>query len=282
MSYVVIAFNKMSSKNTPKLNKSSLPIFTSASKDYTPNKNSSKKKTASNVDLRKSEPDTTRTKLSAAKYMSTSTLNACYTPTSLYRNAGATPSAKSNHKSLPVTPKSVTRRFAAAVSLDGTKTTPECFSKVSIETPRNKFVRSNTTDEMKSSTSEMSNLTVAVRVRPMNGKECRQQNVSNIITVDGNELTVLAGTSADCSAGVSHSFQYDNAYWCCNSEHENYANQEMVFNGTALPLMDNAFQGYNACLFAYGQTGSGKSYSMMGIDAGNIFRFPLKECHVFR
>ena len=28
--------------------------------------------------------------------------------------------------------------------------------------------------------------------------------------------------------------------------------------------MDNAFKGYNACLFAYGQTGSGKSYSIVG------------------
>ena len=25
-------------------------------------------------------------------------------------------------------------------------------------------------------------------------------------------------------------------------------------------VLDNAFEGYNACLFAYGQTGSGKSY----------------------
>lgn len=28
--------------------------------------------------------------------------------------------------------------------------------------------------------------------------------------------------------------------------------------------MNNAFEGYNACIFAYGQTGSGKSYTMMG------------------
>lgn len=28
--------------------------------------------------------------------------------------------------------------------------------------------------------------------------------------------------------------------------------------------MENAFSGYNACIFAYGQTGSGKSYTMMG------------------
>lgn len=29
-------------------------------------------------------------------------------------------------------------------------------------------------------------------------------------------------------------------------------------------MLDNAFNGYNACLFAYGQTGSGKSYSIVG------------------
>ena len=28
--------------------------------------------------------------------------------------------------------------------------------------------------------------------------------------------------------------------------------------------MDNAWEGFNACLFAYGQTGSGKSYSIVG------------------
>ena len=29
-------------------------------------------------------------------------------------------------------------------------------------------------------------------------------------------------------------------------------------------VLDNAFEGFNACLFAYGQTGSGKSYSVVG------------------
>lgn len=29
-------------------------------------------------------------------------------------------------------------------------------------------------------------------------------------------------------------------------------------------MLNNAFEGYNACLFAYGQTGSGKSYSIVG------------------
>ena len=37
-----------------------------------------------------------------------------------------------------------------------------------------------------------------------------------------------------------------------------------MFNAVGEDILDNAFQGYNACIFAYGQTGSGKSFSMMG------------------
>uniref|UniRef100_A0A8C7HVT1 Kinesin family member 13B n=1 Tax=Oncorhynchus kisutch TaxID=8019 RepID=A0A8C7HVT1_ONCKI len=40
--------------------------------------------------------------------------------------------------------------------------------------------------------------------------------------------------------------------------------QEVVFQCLGESLLDNAFLGYNACIFAYGQTGSGKSYTMMG------------------
>lgn len=102
----------------------------------------------------------------------------------------------------------------------------------------------------------------------MNARELAQAGVTNVISVRGNELIARVGQSADSSACVSHRFQYDRAFWCCNESHENYADQRQVFEGTALPLIDKAFEGYNACLFAYGQTGSGKSYSMMGIDAG--------------
>ena len=31
-----------------------------------------------------------------------------------------------------------------------------------------------------------------------------------------------------------------------------------------MDIINNAFDGYNACIFAYGQTGSGKSYTMAG------------------
>jgi len=40
-----------------------------------------------------------------------------------------------------------------------------------------------------------------------------------------------------------------------------------LFNILGKSLLDNAWEGYNVCLFAYGQTGSGKSYSMVGYGA---------------
>ncbi|XP_038051604.1 kinesin-like protein KIF13B [Patiria miniata] len=45
-----------------------------------------------------------------------------------------------------------------------------------------------------------------------------------------------------------------------------FAGQEKVFKCLGLDILDNSFEGYNACIFAYGQTGSGKSYSMMGTE----------------
>lgn len=178
--------------------------------------------------------------------------------------------------------KSLFGSTALKIQENGNKT-PECFSKVSFDsnTPQSNKKnigqqRNSQTDQTNSvkakskENSEVSNLMVAVRVRPMTAKECTTS--ANVIFVDENEVTVLAGTNADSSAGLSYSFRYDSVFTSYNSDDTNYANQEKVFNGTALPLIDKAFEGYNACLFAYGQTGSGKSYSMMGsgTDSGMI------------
>lgn len=238
-----------------------------------------------------STPPLSRTARLSAKSRSTTTINSCFTPssssifrgTSTTSSTSTTPSAAS--KILPTTPKSLQRRLFgnSATSLNEPfSRTPECFSKVSLEMPTPRSSQRNTETlrlsqknddasvdgKTKENNSEISNLTVAVRVRPMNSKECTTPSVINVISVDDKEITVLAGTNADSSAGVSHSFFYDYAFWSCNRHHDNYADQDTVFKGTTMPLIDKAFEGYNACLFAYGQTGSGKSYSMMGIDSG--------------
>uniref|UniRef100_A0A3B3QHF6 Kinesin family member 13B n=1 Tax=Paramormyrops kingsleyae TaxID=1676925 RepID=A0A3B3QHF6_9TELE len=48
------------------------------------------------------------------------------------------------------------------------------------------------------------------------------------------------------------------------AQNDKFAGQDAVFQCLGESLLNNAFQGYNACIFAYGQTGSGKSYTMMG------------------
>ena len=42
-----------------------------------------------------------------------------------------------------------------------------------------------------------------------------------------------------------------------------------MFADLGVPVLESAFQGYNACVFAYGQTGSGKTYTMMGSEVSD-------------
>uniref|UniRef100_A0A3Q2QDG9 Kinesin-like protein n=1 Tax=Fundulus heteroclitus TaxID=8078 RepID=A0A3Q2QDG9_FUNHE len=65
--------------------------------------------------------------------------------------------------------------------------------------------------------------------------------------------------------GDPRAFAYDYCFWSMDeSQTDKFAGQDVVFQCLGESLLDNAFMGYNACIFAYGQTGSGKSYTMMG------------------
>ncbi|KAK4203795.1 putative kinesin-like protein unc-104 [Triangularia verruculosa] len=121
------------------------------------------------------------------------------------------------------------------------------------------------------------NIKVVVRCRPFNSRE-HDRNAKCIIEMKGNQ-TIL--TPPDASAGggklsgkdsAPKAFAFDKSYWSFDKNAPNYAGQNHLFDDLGQPLLDNAFQGYNNCIFAYGQTGSGKSYSMMGYgkDAGII------------
>uniref|UniRef100_A0A1B0C2G2 Kinesin motor domain-containing protein n=1 Tax=Glossina palpalis gambiensis TaxID=67801 RepID=A0A1B0C2G2_9MUSC len=102
-------------------------------------------------------------------------------------------------------------------------------------------------------------LVVAVRIRPLNLSE----RTSSVVKVNGNQLVVPVVTPG-ASTGTYHTFTYDHVFESNNIDYID--TQKQVFETIACPLLDKAFEGYNACLFAYGQTGSGKSYSMMGSD----------------
>ena len=59
-------------------------------------------------------------------------------------------------------------------------------------------------------------------------------------------------------------FIYDASYWSFDPNDPHFVSQSDVYNDLGKLTVNNAFDGYNACVCAYGQTGSGKSFSMMG------------------
>uniref|UniRef100_A0A3P9MUI4 Kinesin family member 13A n=1 Tax=Poecilia reticulata TaxID=8081 RepID=A0A3P9MUI4_POERE len=97
---------------------------------------------------------------------------------------------------------------------------------------------------------------VAVRVRPMNRREI-ELNTKCVVDMEDNQ-TIL-------QPPPSNVFAFDHCFWSMDESNvPKYAGQEVVFKCLGEGILENAFQGYNACIFAYGQTGSGKSFSMMG------------------
>ncbi|XP_030018622.1 kinesin-like protein KIF13B isoform X6 [Sphaeramia orbicularis] len=111
------------------------------------------------------------------------------------------------------------------------------------------------------------NVKVAVRVRPMNRRE-KELNTKCVVEMMKNQ-TILHPAGTNLAKGDSRSqskvFAYDYCFWSMDeSDKEKFAGQEVVFQCLGESLLNNAFLGYNACIFAYGQTGSGKSYTMMG------------------
>ncbi|XP_034427432.1 kinesin-like protein KIF13B isoform X2 [Hippoglossus hippoglossus] len=111
------------------------------------------------------------------------------------------------------------------------------------------------------------NVKVAVRVRPFNRRE-KELNTKCVVEMVKNQTILHPGGTNLGKAdprNQSKVFAYDHCFWSMDeTEKEKFAGQEVVFQCLGESLLNNAFQGYNACIFAYGQTGSGKSYTMMG------------------
>ena len=99
---------------------------------------------------------------------------------------------------------------------------------------------------------------VAVRVRPFNRREL-ELGTACVLEMDNNR-TILHGDKD--ARKQPKTFTYD---YCFNSLDPRDASQDVVFDCLGRDILENAFKGYNACIFAYGQTGSGKSYTMMGL-----------------
>ena len=115
------------------------------------------------------------------------------------------------------------------------------------------------------------NIRVVVRVRPFNGREI-DRNAKSVVQMKDKQTILVPPPDAEerlrkgglKGADGQKTFAFDKSYWSFDRKDPHFAGQADVFEDLGKPLLDNAFQGYNNCIFAYGQTGSGKSYSMMG------------------
>ena len=97
---------------------------------------------------------------------------------------------------------------------------------------------------------------VVVRCRPLGNKEMEEQREC-IVNVDMNACFIQVYNPQNIKE--IKSFTFDHTYdW--------RATQELIFNQTALPILESIMEGYNGTIFAYGQTGTGKTYTMEGSD----------------
>ncbi|KAK8822237.1 hypothetical protein WA577_005401 [Blastocystis sp. JDR] len=88
---------------------------------------------------------------------------------------------------------------------------------------------------------------VAVRVRPLVARERGLADIAVVADSSRNEISIKGND--------------DNRY-TFNYVFGPSSTQEEVYNTCVTPLLESAFDGYNATILAYGQTGSGKTYTM--------------------
>uniref|UniRef100_A0A8C9R722 Kinesin-like protein KIF19 n=1 Tax=Scleropages formosus TaxID=113540 RepID=A0A8C9R722_SCLFO len=108
-------------------------------------------------------------------------------------------------------------------------------------------------------------LTVALRIRPMNEAEIEEGATLVAHKVD-NQMVVLMDPSEDpddvlrANRSREKTYMFDVAF-------DFTATQEDVYVATMKNLIEGVISGYNATVFAYGPTGTGKTYTMLGIDS---------------
>ncbi|KAM4058535.1 kinesin motor domain-containing protein [Hirsutella rhossiliensis] len=102
---------------------------------------------------------------------------------------------------------------------------------------------------------EETNINVVVRCRGRNKREVKE-NSTVVVRTDG-----VKGKLVELSMGANSlsnkTYNFDRVF-------SPAADQNMVFDDTVKPILEEMLAGYNCTIFAYGQTGTGKTYTMSG------------------
>jgi len=96
---------------------------------------------------------------------------------------------------------------------------------------------------------------VAVRVRPFSKREIDLDTLG-VVKMENNQTFLQPPPTPDKDSRKQvKSFAFDHCFNSSDPGDIQFAGQEQVFQCLGHDILDNAFQGYNACIFAYGQTG---------------------------
>jgi len=108
---------------------------------------------------------------------------------------------------------------------------------------------------------EPNRVKAVLRVRPPTTAD--RGNTTQALFVEGN--TVRVSTLTHGKSGRESNAPTPERYF--QFDHVTTGEQPQVYDIVGRPLLLDALQGYNVCLFAYGQTGSGKTHSLQGDEA---------------
>mmetsp|Transcript_78585 Transcript_78585/g.139446 ORF Transcript_78585/g.139446 Transcript_78585/m.139446 type:complete len:674 (-) Transcript_78585:166-2187(-) len=102
-----------------------------------------------------------------------------------------------------------------------------------------------------------------VRLRPYLAHENRggrDANINGCVRIEPPNRVNLIDPQQQSIRGFECDFALDSSDPSASS----YANQQTVYQRIGAQMVDDATQGFNACLCAYGQTGTGKTHTVVG------------------
>eukprot|EP00659_Diplonema_papillatum_P009060 gene9060-14029_t len=125
------------------------------------------------------------------------------------------------------------------------------------------------------------NVKVVLRVRPFNEREIRiheehfDSQLRSIIDMPEGpygHVHFLERTRGEEEGDQDYNtveiFDFDRCLWSIYPEQQEYdhafCSQRDLYEILGAPALENAWAGFNTCIFAYGQTGAGKTHTMMG------------------
>jgi kinesin family protein 18/19 len=107
----------------------------------------------------------------------------------------------------------------------------------------------------------VSNVLVAVRIRPLNAAEISSGVKSCIQTFDGKVVAIKrngdAGQYLKSQQTCINEYEYDAVF-------DEQASQQVIYEKTARNYIPKIADGQNVTVFAYGATGAGKTHTMLG------------------